>query len=304
MSIRPTGKSLHDQLKGIRRDVPKAPRNKLNIHALGKDGVDHINIYYEAETDLGQLLDPGSRLALTHSQFGVFSNIDSFWKYIQSDSKDDVVRKMYGLELKLYAKKHLNMVSVPNLKAIIADAMYQRIMNKRNQLLATALKESELPFTRYFVNNSLIRVNYDSATWFVAAIEEIRAALKENRSPDFDFLKDNPKIGIYDGVVAQMSIAPSQSKKTKNELLDRILANRPKSIPKSLDSLENEESNTTEGEENAVAEEPVVDVSAPLENEGDDPDEPRYEETELQSETEPEVNETPYESVQESKETT
>ena len=90
MNKQPQG-PMFNQLRDLRRQF-KAPRgNHIKDPSpspmLWKaDGVDHINIWERAETELGCILSHSSRLPFVHSIFGRFGNMEAFWHYIQSES--------------------------------------------------------------------------------------------------------------------------------------------------------------------------------------------------------------------------
>lgn len=162
------------------------------------DGIDHINIGRQAVTDLGFGLSNSSPLDFDHSIFGNFCSMETFWHYIQSKERDDRIRGMKGPVLQKFVEM-LTWNSVKNFRAIIMDAHYQRI--KQYEALKAELTKSTLPFDCYTINTSGIRIRPKFFKWVIFGFEEIRAALRENREPNFDILKDIENSGIYDFVI-------------------------------------------------------------------------------------------------------
>jgi hypothetical protein len=179
-----------------------------------EDGLDHINIWSNAETELGKVLAHEFPLNFYHSVFGKFCSVESFWFYINSAERDDVIRNMSGKVLKDFSKK-LTKIRVLNFRAIIMDSNWQRIQQYPD--IVEAIKMNELPYDTYYVNSSnKLRVRHAYFKWFNKGFEEIVRAIKEDRQPDFSFLLDRQDTGIYDFVLPQQvakSAKPKEEKK-------------------------------------------------------------------------------------------
>lgn len=166
-----------------------------------EDGVDHINIWEEGATDLGQVMSHSSPIELNHSLFGRFSNMQAFWNYIQSVERDDRIRALTGRNLRQFSQK-LTPAKVVNFRAIIMDSNYQRA--KQYPLIVKELVESSLPFDCYYLHRtSKVRIRPNFFLWLNRGWEEIRKALKEDREPDFSFLLDKPGTQIYQFVTPE-----------------------------------------------------------------------------------------------------
>lgn len=161
------------------------------IDKIGKDGIDHINIWEKGSTDLGIALSHMADLPFSHETYGRFRSVEGFWHYIRSVTRDDRTRVMAGFKAKKFGDS-LESHRVDNFKEIIMDANWQKI----NQYppIVEFLKASTLPLDHYYLYNldPNIRVRPYSAFWMIAGFEEIRKAIKEDRKPKFDFLKDRP----------------------------------------------------------------------------------------------------------------
>lgn len=161
-----------------------------NPMTIGEDGVDHINIWEQGETDLGKALAHATNLSFVHSRYGRFSNIESFWHYIRSSERDDRIRTMIGKTLKQFAYK-LTPCRVPNFRAIIMNANYQKLV--QNPEIIDVLVNTDMPFDCYYIyrREDGIRVRPNSASWIISGFNEIRKAFKEEREPDLSFLRDD-----------------------------------------------------------------------------------------------------------------
>lgn len=191
--------SLQEKLAGIRPLIPMTKRAIREPIASAMnwvgDGVDHVNIWERAETDLGRALSMDSAIGLEHHIFGRFSTMEGFWHYIRSEERDDRLRSMSGANLKAFKNK-LSPVRITNFKAVIMDSMYQRICQCGP--LLQEFKNSVLPFDLYWVANATgLRCRPAYFGWFIAGLEEIREAFKADRVPRFRFLMDRPNTRIY-----------------------------------------------------------------------------------------------------------
>lgn len=204
---------------------------------LIKDGVDHINVWDAAETELGKLLCNNSPLSFVHSILGKFYSIESFWHYIQSVERDDSIRTMYGPALKSFSRRSQSQ-QVKNFRAVIIDAAYQRI--KQYPALAEAMAESTLKFECYYIDRNAggLRVRPNFFKWLILGFEEIRLALKENREPELKFLMDDQSEGadLYEGIRPQTPAAPepltteSEMSLTKAVLLQQQQRERDEAV--------------------------------------------------------------------------
>lgn len=193
--------NMHNNKKNIDQKVYHPPKFELYLQSPEKwigDGIDHINIWYQGETDLGACLSFDSLIPFTHSIFGGFSTFTGFWHYIKTTERDDLLRGMWGRKLDEYSRT-LTRCLVPNFKAIILDSNWQRI--QQHPALVEATIESTLPFDIYSINpETHLWKRAPYYNWLIAGIEETRKALKENRPPDWSMFLAKPTNDIYEGV--------------------------------------------------------------------------------------------------------
>lgn len=180
------------QIKGLMKDKSFKTEDKSTlppVEQIGVDGVNHINIWERASTDLGVALSHMADLPFTHETYGKFRSIEGFWHYIRSISRDDRTRMMAGYKAKKFGDT-LESQRVDDFKAIIMDANWQKV--KQYPPIIEEIKNSTLPFDYYYIfnNEENVRIRPASAYWLLEGFNVIRQAIKEDSIPDFSFLKD------------------------------------------------------------------------------------------------------------------
>lgn len=186
--------TLRDRISNDRKSKVYASKAIPSAMSWKEDGEDHINISLDSETELGSLLYFQSELDFTHTVFGYFRTMESFWTYIRSKERDDRIRTMPSYALRFFARK-LTTIRIANFRAIIMDSEWQRIRNYKP--LLEEIKKCQLPFDAYYINDNGLRIRYNYFEWYLSGYEEIRKALNENRAPDFTFLLDIAGSDIY-----------------------------------------------------------------------------------------------------------
>lgn len=172
----------------------------------GKDGVDHINIHNNAETELGRFLDMNAYSPFVHPDAGNFQSVGGLWHYIQTRPLMEEFRILSGARVRAMAKKmkddaRMNPdaprhTPVKGFRTIIADAMWHKVTQSTSAVKMMA--ESTLPFEHYFCQGDLnIRQYPSEGYWIVAAYEEIRRVIKRRLAtgdteaqPDFSDIEN------------------------------------------------------------------------------------------------------------------
>ncbi len=184
----------NDKIVKRRHPVNPMSRHITDPMLWVEDGKDHINIGFDAQTDIGKGLAFESNIGFHHSLFGYFCNIESFWYYIQSRERDDRLRNLHGANLKKLINR-LNITNIDNFRAIIIDAAYQRIW--QNDALYKQFKESILPIDVYRVRMNGLRTRPSHFKWLISGLEEVRSAIKEERDPNLEYFMDDPNVSIH-----------------------------------------------------------------------------------------------------------
>ena len=185
----PREKSLSSQLsRAIKQgniQVKKQRTDVLpNLETIGEDGVDHINIWEYAQTELGKCLSHDVAIGFIHPVVGRFKSIVGFFNYIRSEERDDRLRQLSSKVANTHFKK-LTPVKVPGFKALVMDANWLKV--QQNPALKAALMESTLPFDCWYTykRKDGVRQRPAIAFWIVPGFTEIRNALLENREPNW-----------------------------------------------------------------------------------------------------------------------
>jgi hypothetical protein len=164
---------------------------------LGEDGIDHLNIWNKGSTNLGQFLDQRTQAQFVHNVLGRFCSIETFWKYVLSAERCDEIRSLSGRRLRNFERK-LTRAEVFNFREIIMDANWQKL--QQYPQWADALRDCELKLECYYVykREDGVRIRPDCGPWLILGFDEIRTALREERLPNFEFLKNRPHLSIVD----------------------------------------------------------------------------------------------------------
>lgn len=181
-------KSLAQKL-GLVKDeikVTKAP-NIAAVNQSSIDGVHHINIWENADTELGVGLSHMTDAPFEHPEFGPFASVEGFWQWLRDASHDDRHRTTHGRAAR-NGSRDKEICFVDNFRYKIMMANWYKVQTY--DYFKDELKKSELPFEMYYVfkEENGIKVRPSPAYWLIAGFEEIRRAVKEDREPNFDYL--------------------------------------------------------------------------------------------------------------------
>lgn len=149
------------------------------------DGIDHINCYSKAKTELGQLCSNLAHTPFVHPEDGAFESIEAYWYWLTFKASHDELRHLYGFEAKKAGarlKKETlkeNIPHVPFFEKKIKQAILYKF--EQNAHLAEILKESTLPLTHYYYwpgkNDDDAKIIYPGYSWITDYIDDIREYL-------------------------------------------------------------------------------------------------------------------------------
>lgn len=151
------------------------------IKNLGIDGLNHINIYSKAETELGRKLSNFADLGFYWLPVGKFRSIEGFWYWLST--RDDRLRNLHGYEAKklgMALSRDIN-IQVPDFEKQIKIAILIKIIS-RPELLSEFLT-STLPFVHYYKFNNVI-LEPKEGIFIISFLEDMREVFK---SPDAIF---------------------------------------------------------------------------------------------------------------------
>lgn len=140
------------------------------------DGIDHLNIYSKAKTDLGQFLSNFYNF-YQETNHGFFCSLEGYWQFLKS--RNDIFRNMKGLEAKEYSKKN-------KIKGTLSEEDQKHFKDActcklfANPYYLNQFISSKLNFTHYYVMNE--NVVDTPHTWLVSYWEGLRVTLQKIRS--------------------------------------------------------------------------------------------------------------------------
>lgn len=175
------------------------PRTDLPaVNELGNDGVDHINTYYHAETELGIALSVYGDYPFNHPEFGRFRTVHGFICWLSHPNQPDEYRNMTATDAQMLRKVSPSIL-VPRYRYVLIEATMFKILAHPN--LKEMLMGCELPLDHYYrqttVANKSIRVRPDNAYWMIRGLTELRNSLIENRKPRLDFLLNEADRAVH-----------------------------------------------------------------------------------------------------------
>lgn len=157
------------------------------LDTFKEDGVDHINIKNYSKSNLHGLLSMETGLEFYHNVYGKFKTIRGFLDYLTSVEKDDRLRRLQGSNLRDLSSV-MTKVKVKDLKFIILDALYQRILQYKDSI--DLIKANNLPIDCYYVNKTGVRIRPIYSSWYITGVNVIVKAIKNDEVPDLTFFKD------------------------------------------------------------------------------------------------------------------
>lgn len=112
-----------------------------------KDGVDFINCYSKAATELGRAASNFSQLGFTHNQHGKFVSMEGYWHWIATGKLHDELRDLYGNEARKVGRS-FEKVYNPHFKFEICSGLHCKAA--QNPEFLKALSENKLPLAHHY----------------------------------------------------------------------------------------------------------------------------------------------------------
>lgn len=164
-------------------------QNYNHPNAYDQEGVDHVNISARSNSHLGKLLDPSYFKTLEYPHIGKFGSVMNLWYWLRADPCMDVLRRATGDKLRKYLSQHKNDAYVPNFRAIIAFATYQKVLAYPETINEIRNLPEHIQFVSYYIpTGTQLRVCSNYARVIVPIAELIRQALVNKTEPDFSTL--------------------------------------------------------------------------------------------------------------------
>lgn len=149
------------------------------------EGIDHINIYSKSKLWLGQELSNFTYRPIEIPEHGHFDSIEGYWYWLTCHN--DQLRTLSGFEAKKVGRKSRgkDWCITAAFMGYIKQALRLKISSHPD--LQTALKESTLPFTHYYVffREGIQQITpVTSGNWLWHEIDCIRAELRSEPHPE------------------------------------------------------------------------------------------------------------------------
>lgn len=156
-------------------------------NSYDREGVDHINISYMSDLYIGRVFEPSFRRVIKYPYIGKFNSVFNLWSWLKSDPLDDGIRRLNTHRLQeLFRDAKFRNSYVPNFKCIIAYATYLKIKNDKMAMGEIRKLPKDVTILSYTKpKGSDIRICSEFANIIVPIVNEIIAAVHENREPDF-----------------------------------------------------------------------------------------------------------------------
>lgn len=165
---------------------------------LGRDGEDHINVYSNCNTTLGQFFSQSNLSSFIHPFFGSFISRENLYHFLLSVDGDERLRTMKPSLVRHFVHDNGNVLDYyPNLHYHLATALWIQIKN--NWGITKIIRKNELPFDAYFTlkhehngKYNFIPVRpYSDVGWIIEIVNIVSSAIKNNVQPNFDHLIDD-----------------------------------------------------------------------------------------------------------------
>lgn len=147
------------------------------------DGVDHINVYSKAKTQLGHDLSNFAHVPFSHPKFGFFASMEAYWYWLGTGMQHDALRRLYGATAKTAGIRLMTVaMDQDTFRKHIEDGLRLKVV--QNAKLCQALKKTTLPLRHYFVygTNPPVVNEPRKHHWQMECLEAIRETIKEGRS--------------------------------------------------------------------------------------------------------------------------
>lgn len=139
-----------------------------------KEGLDYINVYSKAKTQLGKRLSHLTVYPTEHPRFGRFDTMEGFWYYLATGMVYERFRTMSGFEAKA-AGKEAKSIPMPEFEDEIRYANCLKLYTHRHIL--NDLLDSTLPLVHFYCyrnhNGAVVRPA-NRSVWLMKFFEQIR----------------------------------------------------------------------------------------------------------------------------------
>lgn len=140
----------------------------INLYNPENDGIDHINVYSQANTELGRFLSNFAHYP-QNTPDGEFESLEGYWYWLKT--YDDRLRHLHGVDAKRLGRS-LPAVSQVD-KSKFKKALKIKVFDNKEFLLNSSLWNNiEIPLTHYYVYNG--NRKEAGGQWIIEYLEQLR----------------------------------------------------------------------------------------------------------------------------------
>ena len=141
----------------------------------GQDGVTHINIYSQGETELGRRMSNWAACRIDLPEDGYFDSIEGYWYWL--GNREVKMRGLVGYQAKKIGRELPRVYTMDEELFKIKIKIAMRVKVNSWPSFKKMLKESTLPFSHYYsYGGKKIDAGYQ---WIIEEWNNIRNELKE-----------------------------------------------------------------------------------------------------------------------------
>lgn len=145
------------------------------MYKPNRDGIDHINIYSNALSQMGRDLSNFAHTPFVHPTLGRFASVEGLWYWLSR--QDERLRDMSGFEAKRLGRSLEVVRDYPShvFRRLIADALTAKL--QQHPEIFQALVKTTLPLTHYYVkpfSGVDTAIKAKDSEWLIAHFEDLR----------------------------------------------------------------------------------------------------------------------------------
>lgn len=144
------------------------------------EGIDHINVYSQSQTDLGKMLSNFYRTRFDTLD-GQFKSIEAYKYYLLTYKRFDCLRQLFGYSARAVGQDLIKASEMEADFEIILEDLELAVESKikSNPVLKSLLKNTDLPLTSYYVfeKGEVVVDKTNENQWLIDAILKTKSKL-------------------------------------------------------------------------------------------------------------------------------
>ena len=154
------------------------------------DGIDHINTFSKANTELGRLLTNFGHTPFDHPQYGHFESVEAAWYFAKTGFIFPQIKNTFGFQSKKMGRQLMKSKSDNDVETPLSDYFINFIKEciscklRQNTYILNMLVNTDLPLTHYLYygdpeNNPKV-IPLPQYQWQIDHIDDIRKICQEH----------------------------------------------------------------------------------------------------------------------------